>query len=266
MKGKAAKIHDEGNKYWMYKVIFGVWQMHGSEGEKLDYARDVSSHTGVARHNNHDILYVNLCANQDDEYDFRSGRTSGQKRSSSGIPSERRQKRAKTPHETMTPKQEPDTNTSGTSTSDTSKSYRPFTFVDSDSEKEEMDTADLKKEINALKAKLAALAAVTERIHSMIDPILRQHKTATKIIKTLQTKESDSFITANKAIISKVVTTGNDAQSTFANLFPVLAGMLFFHRDDGQPSKELTDWREGCSDKTVQNKDKECDSSEHEIC
>ena len=107
----------------------------------------------------------------------------------------------------------------------------------------------MKNQINSPKARLAraegklgALSTATERIHSMIDPLLRQHKTATRMIKALRSKESDAFIADNKAILIKIVTTGNGAQSTFASLFPMLASMLSFHQDDGRPSKELTHW------------------------
>ena len=51
--------------------------------------------------------------------------------------------------------------------------------------------------------------------------------------------------------LAGVVNTGNNAQAMFVDLFPALAGMLFFHENDGQPSQELIDWKEGNSDKIV---------------
>ena len=63
--------------------------MHGTEGEDEDYSRGVSDHTGLARHNNHDVHYGYIYAMQHDEYEFRAVAKDEKKRPSSGTTSGR---------------------------------------------------------------------------------------------------------------------------------------------------------------------------------
>ena len=120
--------------------------------------------------------------------------------------------------------------------------FKPFSFEDSDSEKEMEDVSDLKNEITRLKAKLSraerklvVLATAAERIHSMINPVLTQHKIAIKMVKGLKIKESNAFLADNKTVLAKVIDIGNKAQATFAGSFPMLATMLFFIRRTAVP-------------------------------
>ncbi|KAL9073976.1 MAG: hypothetical protein Q9161_002598 [Pseudevernia consocians] len=151
--------------------------------------------------------------------------------------------------------------------------FKPFSFEDFDSEKEMEDVFDLKNEITRLKAKFSraegkvvALATAAERIHSMIDPLLTQHKIAIKMVKGLKTKESNAFLTDNKTVLAKVIDIGNKTQATFAESFPMLATMLVFHKENGSPTTEFDEWREGNGDKLVQANDAECDSSGRPVC
>ncbi|KAF6241835.1 hypothetical protein HO173_000547 [Letharia columbiana] len=111
-----------------------------------------------------------------------------------------------------------------------------------------------------------ALSTATERIHGMVTPLLAQHKSATKLIrgaaklspfldqdnKQVKDRKADiesikEYQSINKPLLDKILDTLNKAQETFAEECPDLAALVFVHDDDGKPSAEFEEWKEGFS-------------------
>lgn len=196
MKGQPAKMDvkdDDGTK-WYYKVVFGIWQLHGDEGEERDYPRDVSDHTNTTKHNNHNLHKGHLCFVQNSKYNFeKAKKVAAKKGDSSKKPEDtapETKKRTASPSDANTKRLKKDgaTHKTRSATGNTTIGaeflrktaekpepenpsdevvikkepiYQPFVFEDSDSELEvkEVDACDdcarMKKEIDLLKDTLS---------------------------------------------------------------------------------------------------------------
>ncbi|KAF6238673.1 hypothetical protein HO173_003179 [Letharia columbiana] len=202
MKGQAAKmdVKDNGGTKWYYKVVFGIWQMHGDEGEERDYPRDVSIHTNATKHNNHNLHQGYLCFVQNSKYNFEKAKKVAAKKADSlkktedtlpetkkrtASPSDANTKRLKndgaSTHKTRSgsgnttgeaeflrkaserPEEKKPETPSGDVMIKKEPTFKPFVFEDSDSEKEVKDGGDACDDCSGMRKEMAELKGTLAR-------------------------------------------------------------------------------------------------------